>query len=262
MSERSTSPPARRHRLSGRHPVVRILVVWLATAGVIAVLPALLPGLTVTGTGAALAAAALLGLLNAFVWPVLAYLALPVSVVTLGGATVLLNGATVALVGYLLPGLEIRDLWTAIGVAVALTLTTTGISTLLSLDDEDVYYRRVIRRAARRVGPAPSRVPGVLFIQIDGLGLAVLRRAVRDGNAPTLARWLASGSHRLLGWETGWSSQTGASQCGILHGSTFDLPGFRWLEKETGTVLVSNHPRSAAEIERRHSDGRGLLLAY
>jgi uncharacterized membrane protein YvlD (DUF360 family) len=258
---RSTTTP-RRHRLSGRHPILRVLAVWLATASVIAVLPVLLSGLTVTGAGPALAAAALLGLLNAFVWPVLAYLALPVTVLTLGGAAVVLNGATVALVAYLLPGIQVDDLGTGVGVALALTVTNAGISALLSLDDEGVYYRRVIRRAARRAGArSPSRIPGVLFIQIDGLGIAVLRRALRDGNAPTLARWLSSGSHRLLGWETGWSSQTGASQCGILHGSTFDLPAFRWLEKETGTVLVSNHPRSAAEIERRHSDGRGLLHA-
>jgi len=51
----------------------------------------------------------------------------------------------------------------------------------------------------------------------------------------------------------------GASQCGILMGSNDDMPAFRWLEKETGKILVSNHPKSAAEIERRHSTGRGLL---
>ncbi len=212
--------------------------------------------------GAALAAVALLGVINALVWPVFAYLALPLAVVTLGIAVIVLNGAAVALVAYLIPGIEVRDLWTAIGVALVLTLVNTGLTALLTLDDEDVYYRQVIRRAARRMRPdGVSDVPGVLFVQIDGLGLAVLRRALRDGNAPTLNRWLASGSHRLLGWETGWSSQTGASQCGILHGSTFDIPAFRWLEKESGARLVSNHPRSAAEIERRHSDGRGLLHA-
>ena len=193
---------------------------------------------------------------------VFAYFALPLAVLTLGIAAIVLNGAAVAIVAYLLPGIDVRDLGTAIVVALVLALANTMLTSLLALDDEDVYYRRIIRRAARRVRPeGASDVPGVLFIQIDGLGMAVLRRALRDGNAPTLARWLASGSHRLLGWETGWSSQTGASQCGILHGSTFDIPAFRWLEKETGTRLVSNHPRSAAEIERRHSDGRGLLHA-
>ena len=257
-----TTPGPRRRRLSGGHPVLRIAVVWLFTGAVFVLLGWLLPGLTVTSAGAALAAAALLGLINALVWPFFAYLALPLAVLTLGFAAIVLNGAAVAVVAYLLPGIDVRDLGTAIVAALVLAVANTMLTSLLTLDDEDVYYRRIIRRAARRVRPeGASDVPGVLFIQIDGLGMAVLRRALRDGNAPTLARWLASGSHRLLGWETGWSSQTGASQCGILHGSTFDIPAFRWLEKETGTRLVSNHPRSAAEIERRHSDGRGLLHA-
>ncbi len=242
--------------------MLRVAVVWLFTAAVFVLLGWLLPGLTVTSAGAALAAAGLLGLINALVWPVFAYLALPLAVLTLGIAAIVLNGVAVAIVAYLLPGIDVRDLGTAIVVALVLALANTMLTSLLTLDDEDVYYRRIIRRAARRVRPeGASDVPGVLFIQIDGLGMTVLRRALRDGNAPTLARWLASGSHRLLGWETGWSSQTGASQCGILHGSTFDIPAFRWLEKETGTRIVSNHPRSAAEIERRHSDGRGLLHA-
>ncbi len=256
-----TPKPGRRGPSSG-HPVLRVAVVWLFTGAVFVLLGWLLPGLTVTSPGAALAAAGLLGLINALVWPVFAYLALPLAVLTLGIAAIVLNGAAVAIVAYLLPGIDVRDLGTAIGVALVLALANTMLTSLLTLDDEDVYYRRIIRRAARRVRPeGASDVPGVLFIQIDGLGMTVLRRALRDGNAPTLARWLASGSHRLLGWETGWSSQTGASQCGILHGSTFDIPAFRWLEKETGTRIVSNHPRSAAEIERRHSDGRGLLHA-
>ena len=63
----------------------------------------------------------------------------------------------------------------------------------------------------------------------------------------------------LVKWETGWSSQTGVSQCGILHGSTADMPAFRWVDKSTGEVVVSNHPKCAAAIEQAHSDGNGLL---
>jgi uncharacterized membrane protein YvlD (DUF360 family) len=161
---------------------------WLITAMVVFLLGWLLPGMVVTSATAALAAVALLGLINALVWPVFAYLALPLAVLTLG-----FNGAAVAFVAYLVPGVEVRDLWTAIGVALALALATTGLTTLLTLDDEDVYYRRVIRRAARHTRPqSASETPGILFAQIDGLGIAILRRALRDGNTPTLARWLAS----------------------------------------------------------------------
>ena len=60
--------------------------------------PGLLPGFAVDGVGSALAAAALLGLLNALVWPVLVRLALPLTVLTLGLAPLALNAAIVGLV--------------------------------------------------------------------------------------------------------------------------------------------------------------------
>jgi hypothetical protein len=59
----------------------------------------------------------------------------------------------------------------------------------------------------------------------------VLRRAMRDGNAPVLARWLDDGTHRLVEWETDLSSQTGASQAGILLGSNDDIPAFPGLKR-------------------------------
>ena len=77
-------------------------------------------------------------------------------------------------------------------------------------------------------------MPGIIYLEIDGLALPVLRRAMRDGNAPHMARWLADGTHALAEWETDLSSQTGASQAGILLGSNEDIPAFRWVEKETG----------------------------
>ena len=83
----------------------------------------------------------------------------------------------------------------------------------------------------------------------------------RDGHVPTIARWLADGSHRLIGWECDLSSQTGASQAGLLLGSNWDMPAFRWYEKESGRTMVSNHPGDAAEIEQRRSTGAGLLAA-
>ena len=71
---------------------------------------------------------------------------------------------------------------------------------------------------------------------------------------PTLARWVHSGDYRLEHWETNWSSQTGACQAGILHGSNQDMPAFRWWEKDQRQAIVTIHPHDAAELERRHSD--------
>ena len=40
------------------------------------------------------------------------------------------------------------------------------------------------------------------------------------------------------------------------------MPAFRWVDKATGDVTVSNHPKCAAVIEQAHSDGNGLLAHH
>ena len=74
-----------------------------------------------------------------------------------------------------------------------------------------------------------------------------------------MARWLADEGYELTEWETDLSSQTGASQAGILLGSNDDIPAFRWVEKETATMMTCSTPADCAEIERRHA-GNGLLV--
>jgi uncharacterized membrane protein YvlD (DUF360 family) len=245
-----------------RHVLLRITVVLVLDAAALLVLSVILPGFSVHGVTGAISTAAVVGALNALVWPVLSRLALPLSVITLGGAAVILNGGLVALAAVVSPGATINDWVSGVVVGVGIAVLTTLASAMLAIDDDESWQRNVVRRQARRRGEAvETDVPGVVFLEIDGLAHEVLRRAMRDGNAPTMARWLRSGDYRLERWETDWSSQTGACQAGLLHGSNDDMPAFRWWEKDRGAAIVTNHPRDAEEIQRRHSDGRGLLHA-
>ena len=82
---------------------------------------------------------------------------------------------------------------------------------------------------------------------------------MRDGVVPEMHRWRSSGTHLLAEWETDLSSQTGASQAGILLGSNENIPAFRWVEKESGKVMSCSSPADCAEIERRVATGDGLL---
>jgi hypothetical protein len=130
----------------------------------------------------------------------------------------------------------------------------------LGVNDDDAYMMRVIRRVAKRQGgEVRSDVPGIIFLEIDGLALPVLQRAMRDGNVPEMQRWFSSGTHRLAEWEPDLSSQTGASQAGILLGSNENIPAFRWVEKQTGRVMTCSSASDCAEIEQRLATGNGLL---
>jgi uncharacterized membrane protein YvlD (DUF360 family) len=211
----------------------------------------------------ALLAGFVVGIANAVVWPALAFLVVPLSVLTLRLGAIILNALFVLLLLDLLPGVEIDGFWTALAVVIGLVIVTTMVSALLAIDDNSWLDQRVARQAHRRSKDAiVTDVPGVVFIQLDGVAHAVLRRALRSGDVPTLHRWIRDGSHVLVGWETGWSSQTGVSQCGIRHGSTVAMPAFRWIDKATGELMVSNHPNCAAVIEKAHSNGNGLLAHH
>jgi len=223
-------------------------------------LSALGAGISVPSFGAGVLTAAAIALLTAILWPALTRLALPFTLLTLGVGTLALN-AVVIMVAFKL----VDNVWPSFAAAVlaAAVLAVAAMLLVPLMDfDGDAYHLRVVRRRVRR-GRARNEtdVPGVILFEFDGLSEGVLREAARDGYAPTLARWLEQGSHRVLGWECDLSSQTGASQAGLLLGSNTDMPAFRWYEKETARTLVSNHPPDAAEMERRHSSGGGLLGA-
>jgi uncharacterized membrane protein YvlD (DUF360 family) len=240
----------------------RGVLVLLLDAVILLLLSEVLEGFVLDGPATALGAAAVIGLLNAFVWPLLARLALPLTVLTLGIAALVLNGVLVTFAIDLLPRAEVARVADGIVITIVLTAVTAAVYSLLAIDEDEAWYRNVVRRQARLRGEVvETDVPAVLFLEIDGLAHDVLLRALQDGSAPHLASWVRGGSHRLQQWETDWSSQTGACQAGLLHGSNEDMPAFRWWEKERGKAIVTNHPRDAEEIERRHSDGRGLLHA-
>ena len=221
----------------------------------------ILPGVTLTdGGNGVVGTAIVISVLNALLWPLIIRFALPFTVMTFGLGVLILNGLIVLLASTLDHGLTINGFWGAFFTALILSVVTTGLGAILAIDDDGPWERNVVARQARRAaGVEATDVPGLFFLEIDGLAHAVVQRAIRDGDMPTISRWLREGSHELAVWETDWSSQTGACQAGLLHGYNHDMPAFRWWEKDTQKAIVTNKVHDAAEIERRVSNGHGLL---
>ena len=237
-----------------------LLVSWLATGIAVMVAAGILPGVEIDDFWGALLIAVIVAALNAVIPPVLAALRLPLTLL-LGFLLVLVADALILLIAADLTDGVLRV--DNFGWALLAALIVAAVSVVLDvfLGSDDMASIKVAQRIARRQGIIESTgVPGIVYLEIDGLALPVLRRAMRDGNAPTMARWLADGTHRVAEWETDLSSQTGASQAGILLGSNEDISAFRWVEKETATLMTCSAPPDCAEIERRLGTGIGLLV--
>jgi len=90
--------------------LVGALGLWLASR--------LVRGIWFDGTGPLLLATLLLGFVNAVVRPVLIFLTLPITILTLGLFLLVVNAATFGLVAWLVPGFHVAGFWPALAGAI------------------------------------------------------------------------------------------------------------------------------------------------
>lgn len=209
-----------------------------------------------------LAAAVLMAVGDRLVRPVLRLVA-----VALGLIGALLAGlAAQVLIAWsalnLVPGITVRSWGAVLLLLIIASEAMSGGRWLVGINDSSYVLGEVLRHARMlaRHGRVPGRgQPGLLVVQLDGVSRAVLTHAVDAGLAPTMTRWLRTGTHRLDGWWARVPATTPASQAGLLHGTSSQVPAFRWWDKDLGRLIVTNHPADAALVETRLSDGEGLL---
>ena len=239
----------------------RLLVSWLVAAAALFIAAWIVPHVEIQTFLGAVVVSLVIAVLNALIPPLVAAIKLPLTLV-LGFLIILVLDALMLLAASALTedAIEVDSFWWALLTALIASAVTVVLDVIFGTNDDDTYTLRVIERIARRSGErVETDVPGIVYLEIDGLALPVLQRAMRDGNAPNMARWVADGDHRLAEWEPDLSSQTGASQAGILLGSNENIPAFRWVEKATATTMACSAPADCAELERRHGTGVGLL---
>ena len=152
----------------------------------------------------------------------------------------------------------------------------------------NLYYSRKYAAIAESMGLEESQVGdqkrGFIILQIDGLAYDHLREAMVKGYAPYMKRLLERKTFRpgftltglnasdrlnpkaqgaalkLARWRCGLPSATPAAQAGIMFGNNFDIPAFRWYEKESNTSIVCKLPGTIKAIQNRISIGRRGIL--
>jgi putative membrane protein len=95
--------------------VIRLAIAWAINIGALWVADALWDGVQINGTAAYLIGAAVLGIANTIIKPILALLTLPLILVTLGFFYLLINIAMVALAEWIAPNFSIDGFWAYVG---------------------------------------------------------------------------------------------------------------------------------------------------
>src|SRR5436305_9427252 len=127
---------------------VRLGISWLTNALVLAIVAAVLSGVHVTSAGSLLAAAAVFGVLNTLLKPLLRLVTLPLAIVTFGVAWFFVSLLMLVLTRAIVDGFEIHGFWTL----VAATLIVWIVNLVLDLAPGpwQVTGRRRRRRERRK----------------------------------------------------------------------------------------------------------------
>ena len=110
---------------------LRLLIIWAINAAALLAVPYLMDSISVEGIGSALIAAAILGLINTLIRPVLLVLTLPITFLTLGMFIFIVNGLSFWLVAQLVSGFHVAGFWSAVAGALLYSIISWALTTLI-----------------------------------------------------------------------------------------------------------------------------------
>ncbi len=118
---------------------------WLTLTGAILLASYMLDGIYVSGFGAAVGAAAILGILNAFFRPIALILTLPINILTLGLFTFVINAVMLKMASGVISGFDVRGFWPAIFGSLLISLVSWGLNTFINdrgaVDVIDLHHK-------------------------------------------------------------------------------------------------------------------------
>lgn len=109
---------------------MEFLLQWLVASVAIIIAAYVLPGVHVDGFFAAMVTALILGLINAFLKPILIILTLPVNILTLGLFTFVINAALILLASMIVPGFKVDGFWWALIYGILLSIVMFALKKL------------------------------------------------------------------------------------------------------------------------------------
>ncbi len=197
---------------------------------------------------------------NALLWPIFRRFMMKIIIFTFGIGSIFLNSLIFYIASLFIPGVS-AGIYGVLQVPIVMAIFTTLTYNIINTSYYDRYMKNILSYALKKKTQQNKRYPGVIMLEIDGLSINTLKKALDMGMMPNIKKYMDEKTHTLKGWETDLSSQTGASQAGILHGTNENILSYRWVEKENNNrIVVSGKLSDAPEIEEKISDGDGLLV--
>jgi putative membrane protein len=111
--------------------MLSFILKFLLTAVLVYGLSRVLPGVALDGVGAAAILVIVLGILNAIVKPVLSFLSLPITILTLGLFSLVINVIIIKLADYLMSSFDVHGFLNTLLFSLGLAVVNTVVDAVL-----------------------------------------------------------------------------------------------------------------------------------
>jgi len=134
--------------------VTAFLIRWLVTTIAVFAAEKIIPGIHCNSAGALLGASPLLGIVNAFVRPILLLLSIPFIIVTMGFFILVVNALMLMLVAQIVPSFSVDGFWNAFFGSMVISLVSWILSSFFRTSDGKIHtitHHPSIKKADARV---------------------------------------------------------------------------------------------------------------
>ncbi len=245
--------------------VVRLFILWAVDGMSLLAAAALLSNISFAPAEPtaklliAFSAAFILSLVNLLIRPIILMMARPLGFMAVFIIGFVVNAIALWLTAWLLPGFEVDGIMAAVVGGLVFAAINVILTSILDVNEEGSLYQNRIELEAKRdsfITPEDTG-RGLVIVEIDGLSFHHMRRALRTGQMPFLRRLASEQGYVLSRADCGIPSQTSSCQAGIMFGDNYDIPAYRWYDKDQQKLYVS--ATDAHEINARFARGNGLM---
>ncbi len=113
--------------------MVRFLIRWLISAVSIYIITYLPIGIAVSSFKSTIIAAAILGIINVTIKPILIILTLPINIITLGLFTFIINGIVLIITSYVVVGFDVKNIFSAVIASILISIVNVILTNLIGV---------------------------------------------------------------------------------------------------------------------------------
>ena len=111
--------------------MIRFLIRWLISGVSIYIITYLPIGITVSSFKSTIIAAAILGIINVTIKPILVILTLPINIITLGLFTFIINGIVLIITSYVVVGFDVKNIFSAVIASILISIVYVILTNLI-----------------------------------------------------------------------------------------------------------------------------------